>query len=148
MTKMTIKNIHWLLICVFLGGCGIIPKFSQCASPKFIGPGIERIDKFYFTEDLLAKFCPAETPKALTYRVTPTTTISVYLKGDWIYLKANDGLKKLDIYIKGIRLSEFKDYTHVVPINALKDNMLKITIDKTLYYEMKFTVVDCTCVDY
>ena len=141
------KTIYWLCICVFLGGCGIIPKFSQCASPKFIGPGIERIDKFYFTEDLLAKFCPAETPKALTYRVTPTTTISVYLKGDWIYLKANDGLKKLDIYIKGIRLSEFKDYTHVIPANTLQNNELSVSIDKKINYEMKFTILNCTCID-
>jgi hypothetical protein len=145
---MTIKNIHWLWICVLLGGCEIIPKFNQCESPKFIASDINKIDKYFLTEDVFAKFCPAETPKVFTYQVTPTIVVSIYLKDKWVYLRANSILEQLDIYAEGARVSSFKGYTHVVPINALKDNMLKITVDKTLYYEMKFTVVDCTCVYY
>lgn len=143
---MTMRKVSWLCICIFLGGCEIIPNFNQCASPKFIGPDLERVDKYYFTEDLFHKFCPAKTPKAFTYRVTSTISLSAHIKGDWFYLKANDNLEKVDLYTKGARLSSFKDYTHVIPVNALKNNALEVTIDNKINYKMPFSIINCTCV--
>jgi hypothetical protein len=131
---------------VFLSGCEIIPKFNQCPSPKFLASSTENIEKYFLTEDVFAKFCPADTPKIFTYRVTPTIVLTVYLKENWIYLKANEGLKKLNLYTKGARLSSFKDYTHFAPISALTNNTLKVTIDKKIDYKMFFSVINCTCV--
>lgn len=124
----------------------MVPSFNQCPSPKFIADDMINVDKYFLTEDLLAKFCPEETPKVFSYQVTENISLHVYLKGEWVYLRAIDGLRKVSIYAPHIRLAEFKNYTHVIPIDALSDKQLTVTINGSIEYSAAFEVIECTCV--
>ncbi|MGS2717865.1 hypothetical protein ACVBE9_06820 [Eionea flava] len=143
---MIYKKSICLSLLILIGGCESIPSFNQCPSPKFITDNTTTVDKYFFTEDLLAKFCPAETPKTFSYQVTPNAALSIHLKGEWVYLKANDGLKRLDLYVPKARIANFKNYTHVIPLDALESNELVVTIDNHIEYKAKFTVINCTCI--
>jgi hypothetical protein len=141
------KKFYCLCACILLAGCEVIPQFTQCASPKFTETNITTVQQYFFTENLLAKFCPAETPKVLRYQVTPEITLSVYIKEEWIYLKANNGLGRVNLYRKGLRLANFKDFTHVIPISSLNDNSLSLIIDNQISFEVGLAVINCTCVN-
>lgn len=140
-------NKHYCFgLLILLGGCEIIPSFNQCPSPKFMTDDTTVVDQYFLTQDVLAKFCPAETPKALSYPVTENITLSLYLKDEWVYLKATDGLKQLTIYAPNMRIANVKNYTHVLPLSALSGDVLAVTIDKTIEYRANFTLIHCTCV--
>jgi len=144
----SMKKIYCFCVCVLLAGCEITPQFNQCSSPKFTEQNNTTIEQYFLTEDLLAKFCPAETPKVLTYQVRPDVTLTAYLKEEWIYLKASNGLAKVNLYAKGLRLANFKDYSHVLPVSSLKGQVLSLTIDNKIAFDMEFSIINCTCIDY
>jgi len=147
----SMKKIYCLCVSfllALLAGCEIIPQFNQCPSPKFTEQNNTTIEQYFLTEDLLAKFCPTETPKVLTYQVRPDVMLTAYLKEEWIYLKASNGLGKVNLYAKGLRLADFKDYSHVLPISSLKGQVLPLTIDSKIAFDMEFSIINCTCIDY
>jgi hypothetical protein len=84
------------------------------------------VQRYFLTEDLIAKFCPAETPKVLSYQVTPEITLSAYQKEERVYLKANNNLGRVSLYAKGLRLADFKSFTHVMPLNSFSGDSLSL----------------------
>jgi hypothetical protein len=141
------KKIYCLCACILLAGCEIIPQFNQCATPKFIETDVTTVQRYFLTEDLIAKFCPAETPKVLSYQVTPEIMLSVYQKEEWVYLKANNNSGRVNLYAKGLRLADFKSFTHVMPLNSLRGDTLSLIIDGKINYEVNFTTINCTCIN-
>jgi hypothetical protein len=103
--------------------------------------------QYFLTEDVFAKFCPAETPQKFSYQVTPSIVVSVYMKNKWIYLKAYNGITKMGLYTKGLRLTDYKGFTHIMPVSSLRGDTLPLIIDGKINLEVNFTTINCTCID-
>jgi hypothetical protein len=141
------KNIYCLCACLLLTACEAIPHFNKCHSPKFAETDMVEIPQYFLTEDIFAKFCPAETPQKFSHQITPTITLSAHLKDEWMYLKAKNGITTVSLYAKGLRLTDYNGFTHVLPVSTLRGNTLPLIIDRDIKYEMNFTTIKCTCID-
>ena len=130
-----------------LSACNPIPDHYKCNTPDFSANIIE-VKKNFETSAYFSKHCQGSVPEIFTYKITPTSSLDIRVRGDWLDLRAFKDGAPISIEASSIKKQDYDGYTHMVNINSLTKNNLGLTLPDNITIELNFTNIECTCVTY
>lgn len=137
-----------LLSLLFVGGCNPLPVHYPCKTPKFTISDNSKDISYFNTSGYFEKFCSTEVPERFTYYLNKNIKVIVRVRGEWIDLKPiKDGVS-FKLAGKGIRDINFEGYTQAVRVDALASNTLTLLFPNSKPINIKFNLIECTCVTY
>jgi hypothetical protein len=142
------NKLRIIILSSLLAGCSPFPVHYPCDTPKFtIGDSTKDIS-YFDTSGYFEKFCPAGVAERFTYHLNENTKVTVRVRGEWIDLKPiRDGVP-IKLTGIGIRELDFEGYTQAVRVDALANNTLSLFFPNSESINIKFNLVECTCVTY
>lgn len=142
------KNIRVIILSLFLVGCSPFPIHYACETPKF-APADKSKDASYFDANgYFEKFCPEGVPERFTFIINESTNVIVRVRGEWIDLRPLKNGTPFKLLGNGIRDIDFEGYTQAIRVGALVDGTLNLRASDKVLVNIKFNLVECTCVTY
>ena len=142
------KNSKIIILCFLLVGCSPIPIHYACETPKFALIAKSTDTSYFDSRGYFEKFCPEGVPEKFSYTVNEDTNVVIRVRGEWIDLKPIKRGVPFKLQGKGIRVLDFEGYTQSVRVDSLIDHTLTLSTRDQELVELRFGLVECTCVTY